>query len=77
MATKAELEAEIVVLKADAVADRALIQSLRDDKATLRERVDTLQNRLDVWQAKVEKAKKDLRLKRRDIVRNHLPGKGR
>jgi len=76
MATKAELEAEVITLKAEAAEDRAKIKSLIEDKQALIAQVDTLQDRLDKWQAKVEQAKKDLRLKRRDVVRNHLPGKG-
>ena len=76
MATKAELEAEVLTLKAEAVEDLAQIKALKEDKQALKTQVDTLQDRLDKWQAKVEKAKKDLRLKRRDVVRNHLPGKG-
>jgi phage shock protein A len=70
-------KAEIAALKAQATVDKQTIDLLREDKKSLKAKVDELQDKLDKWQARAEKAKAELRLKRRDVAMNHLPGKGR
>ena len=70
-------KAEIAALKAQATVDKATIDLLREDKKSLKAKVDELQDKLDKWQARAEKAKAELRLKLRyPHVRDGLSPQG-